>query len=105
VDLSALSLALAAFEAQDPTRFPLHHARLFLEVAGAEPCTFEYLEQALNITNSSVSRTVAALSDRNRHGERGHRLLACERDPDEGRRYLVRLSPKGRLLLQHLQRI
>lgn len=105
MDLDSLSLALAAFAAQDPTRFPLHHARLFIEVARAEPCTFEHLEQALNLTNSSVSRSVAALSDQNRHGERGYRLLTVDRDPAERRRFLVRLSAKGRILLQHLQRI
>jgi DNA-binding MarR family transcriptional regulator len=105
MDLASLALALGTFATQDPTRFPLHHARLFLEVALNEPATFEHLEQALNLTNSSVSRSVAALSDRNRHGDRGYRLLTVERDPEEGRRFLVRLSPKGRLLLQQLQRI
>jgi len=105
MDLDKLALALEAFAAQDPTRFPLHHARLLLEVAAHEPATFEHLESALNLTNSSVSRSVAALSDRNRHGDRGYRLLTVERDPAEGRRYLVRLSAKGRLLLQQLQRI
>ena len=105
MDLASLSQALAVFAAQDPTRFPLHQARLFLEVAATEPCTFEHLEEALNLTNSSVSRSVSALSDRNRHGDRGYRLLTVERDPDEGRRLLVRLSSKGRTLLQQLQRI
>jgi DNA-binding MarR family transcriptional regulator len=105
MDLVQLSQALAAFATQDPTRFPLHHARLFLEVAAAEPATFEHLQETLNLTNSSVSRSVSALSDRNRHGDRGYRLLAVERDPSEGRRYLVRLSSKGRTLLQQLQRI
>lgn len=96
---------MAAFAEQDPTRFPLHHARLFLEVARTEPCTFEHLERELNLTNSSVSRTVSALSERNRHGDRGYRLLTIERDPEEYRRFLVRLSPKGRHLLQRLQRL
>jgi DNA-binding MarR family transcriptional regulator len=105
MDLGQLSQALTVFSAQDPTRFPLHHARLFLEVARAEPCTFEHLQEALNLTNSSVSRSVSALSERNRHGDRGYRLLSFERDPDEGRRYLVRLSSKGRLLLQQLERL
>jgi DNA-binding MarR family transcriptional regulator len=105
MDLGELSAALSAFAEQDPTRFPLHHARLFLEVGRHEPCTFERLEQALNLTNSSVSRSVSALSERNRQGERGYRLLTVQRDPTEGRRFLVRLTSKGRTLLQRLERI
>jgi DNA-binding MarR family transcriptional regulator len=105
MDLASLALALGIFAAQDPTHFPLHHARLFLEVALHEPVTFEHLEKALNLTNGSVSRSVSALSDRNRRGDRGYRLLTVERDPAENRRFVVRLSPKGRLLLQQLQRL
>jgi DNA-binding MarR family transcriptional regulator len=103
MDLDCLTRALGLFAAQDPIRFPLHHARLFLEVATSEPCSFEHLEERLSLTNSSISRSVSALSDRNRHGDRGYRLLTVERDPAEGRRFLVRLSPKGRLLLQQLE--
>ena len=40
-----------------------------------------------------------------RHGDRGYRLLTVERDPEEGRRFLVRLSPKGRQLLKQLERL
>lgn len=105
MDLDSLGSALSLFAAQDPTGLPLHHVRLWLEVARQGSCTFEHLEEALQLTNSSVSRSVAALSDRNRHGDRGLRLLQVERDPAMGRRFLVRLSPKGRLLAKEIDRI
>lgn len=105
MDLAQLSQALTAFSTLSPVTFPLHQAQLFLEVAQSEPCTFEHLEQALNLTNSSVSRSVAALSDVNRHGSKGYQLLAMERDPRERRRYVVRLSARGKALLKQLKQL
>lgn len=103
MDLDQLARALNAFAAMDPTNFPLHHAQLFIEVARKEQCTFAELQEAMSLTNGSVSRTVAALSDVNRHGEPGFRLVEVFKDPGQPRRYLVRLSPRGKALLKQLK--
>lgn len=87
----------------DPIGFPLHHAQLFVEVARRDRCTFAELEEALSLTNGSVSRSVSALGEINRHGQPGYRLLETFKDPDQPRRYLVRLSPRGKALLRQLQ--
>ncbi len=106
MDLAQLSQALSEFALHEPTRLPLHQVRLFLEVARHEPVTFEHLEQALGLTHGSVSRSVSALAQVNRHGEAGYRLLKVARDPEPGRRrYLVSLSANGRLLKNQLERI
>lgn len=103
MDLDQLARALNAFAAIDPRNFPLHHIQLFVEVARRGHCTFRDLETALDLTNGSVSRTFNALGEHNRHGEPGHRLLEAFPDPDEPRRFLVRLAPRGRALLRQLQ--
>lgn len=103
MDLVQLARALNAFAAMDPTIFPLHFAQLYLEVARRGQCTFAELEEALNLTNGSVSRTVSALGEVNRSGGQGYQLLEILKDPDQPRRYLVRLSPKGKALLRQLK--
>lgn len=94
---------LAAFAVFSPTSFPLHHAQLFLVVARDGPCTFAHLQEALNISNGTVSRTVDALGTEHWRGYPGHGLLEAYRDPEEGRRFLVRLTSKGRALVRQLQ--
>lgn len=103
MDLDQLARALNAFAAMDPINFPLHHVQVFIEVARSGKCTFAELQEAMNLTNGSVSRTVAALSDVNRHGQPGFRLVEVFKDPEQPRRYLVRLSPRGKALLKQLK--
>ncbi len=104
MDLDQLERAVDAFSVLDPFAFPLHYIKLFLEVARRERCTFAELEEALNITHGSVSRSVAALSDTNRYGQPGYGLLELHKDPRQTRRYLVMVSPKGKRLLTLLKR-
>jgi DNA-binding MarR family transcriptional regulator len=103
MDLDQLAGALNAFAALDPTGFPLHHAQLFVEVARRGHCTYAELGEALNLTNGSVSRSVAAMSDTNRYGGMGHCLLETYKDPVQPRRYQVRLSAKGKALLRQIE--
>jgi DNA-binding MarR family transcriptional regulator len=51
-------------------------------------------------STATNSRTVQRLSAINRKGKPGFGLVAVERDPREGRRYLALLSAKGRAFLQ-----
>lgn len=103
MDLSQLERALAAFSVLSPTQFPIHHMQVFLVVANQGRCTYEDLETALNLSNSTVSRTVHALGDTHRRGYDGHGLLETFRDPDEGRRFMVRLTAKGKALVRQLE--
>jgi DNA-binding MarR family transcriptional regulator len=103
MDLDQLSAALAAFSVLEPTALPLHHVQVFLMVAQMESCLYEDIEKNLGLSNASVSRTVNALSDVHRTGREGLRLLRVARDPDEGRRYRVSLSSRGRALLRQIK--
>lgn len=106
MELDQLAAAADAFAAQhdDPTAVPLHHFRLFLEVARVGGrATYRQLENALALNNSSVSRTVNALGAEHRTGRPGLGLLTTYPDPEEGRRLVVALTPKGSALLRQLQ--
>lgn len=101
--LRQLESALAAFALFSPTSFPVHHAQVFLLVAEKGSASYREIEQALNLSNSTVSRTVHALGDTHRKGYEGLGLLKVDRDKDEGRRFVVRLTAKGIALLRHLE--
>jgi YD repeat-containing protein len=103
MDLRQLERALAAFSVLNPTSLPVHHAQVFLFVACNGPCSYEDLEEALDLSNSTISRTVHALGDQHRKGYDGHGLLEAIRDPEEGRRYIVRLTAKGKAFLRQLE--
>ncbi|MEB3169086.1 MAG: hypothetical protein VKK97_10200 [Synechococcaceae cyanobacterium] len=103
MDLPKLEGALAAFAVLSPSAFPMHHAQLFLHVARAQPCTYQELMEALSLSNGTISRAVAALGTEHWRGYPGHGLLDVYRDPAEGRRFLVRLTAKGRALVRQLE--
>lgn len=102
MDLDQLARALRVFAAQD-LALPLHHCQLFLVVAEQGPCTYRDLERELSLSNSSVSRTCTALSETHRSGRPGLNLLELYQDPEEGRRFRVRLSKQGRNVVRQLQ--
>ena len=103
MDLPQLARALAAFAVFDPTHFPIHFAQVFLVVAQKGQCTFQQVMADLDLSNSAVSRTVMALGETNRKGQPGFDLLTTIRDPGEGRRFLIMLTPKGKALYRSLQ--
>lgn len=105
MDLNQLGNALAAVSALSSQTFPIHHLEVFLLVAEKGRCTYEEIQEELNLANSSTSRTVHALGATHRKGYDGLDLLQVTRDPDEGRRYLVTLTPKGEKLKRTLQRL
>ena len=101
--LRQLAAALEIFAGLCEPAIPLHHAQLFLQVAATESCTYRELEEALGLSNASVSRTVTALADQHRTGRAGLELLEVFHDPREGRRYRVRLSPRGKKIIKQLE--
>lgn len=98
MDLRELERSLAVFASLDPTHLPIHFAQVFLVVAQEEPCTLRVIEERLDLSNSAVSRTINALGALNRKGHEGFGLVTVVRDPAEGRRFLVQLTPKGKAL-------
>ena len=103
MDLRQLERALASFAVFDPTHFNLHHAQVFVYVALQGNPTYADIEEALSLTNSSVSRTVNALGAQHRKGHDGKGLLEGYPDPDDKRRFLVRLTAKGKALMRQIE--
>jgi DNA-binding MarR family transcriptional regulator len=97
--------ALHIFATLDPTHLPIHFSQVLLVVAESEPCTFRCIAQRLDLSNSAVSRTIHALGLVNRKGQEGFDLVQVVRDPAEGRRFLVQLTPKGRAVVRALEAI
>lgn len=103
MDLRQLERSLAAFAVLDPASFPLHHAQVFVVVALQGTPTYGDIEEALNLTNSSVSRTVNALGATHRRGYSGLGLLETFPDPEDMRRFRVRLTAKGKALMRQIE--
>ena len=68
---------------------------------GADGVSMQTISQKLDIAQSSVSRNCYKLGDRTRDGI-GIGLLQSFKDPEEGRRKLVRLTAKGRRVFKTL---
>jgi DNA-binding MarR family transcriptional regulator len=105
MDLRQLARAVDQFAVLDPTHLPAHFIQVFLAVASDGPCTFRVIEDRLSLSNSAVSRTINALGATNRKGHPGFDLVTVERDPQEGRRFLVMLTAKGKALKRQLEAI
>lgn len=106
MQIKRLKKAFAAFSAYEKTHLPIHFAEVILTVAEHQDgCTFKQIENSLDLTNSAVSRTVMALGSEDRKGQPGYGLLTTQRDPLEGRRYVVKLTGAGNKLLNDLQAI
>ena len=91
--------------ADEPTHLYVHTAAAFLEIARRKRATFEEIAKALGITPSSVSRIVAALGERHRTGRPGFGWVYTNRDPEEGRRFIALLTPKGEAIARLLREL
>ena len=100
--LKQIEQGLACFSCLSPTHFPNHFAQVFLVVAQHQPITYAELEKAMGLSNSAISRTIAALGKEHRKGTPGYGLCDVIKDPAEGRRHLVMLTPKGEALKRQL---
>lgn len=105
MDLDQLARALDAFAVHEPTHLYLHHVQVFLEVARHNRRTYDEVAKTLSITPASVSRIALSLSDTHRKGHPGLSLLEIHRDPEEGRRFVLVLSPKGKALARQLRNL
>lgn len=103
MDLDQLARALDVFKTLDPAQLPAHRIRFFLEIAQHGPIDYRELEERLVTSNASVSRNVQALSDIREDGRAGFGLVETFKDPADGRRFLVRLTTRGKHLMNQLR--
>ena len=78
------------------SEMPIQMASVFLRVTMQPGITIKELMTLEDISQSSASRNVAALSDWNRARKAGHGLIQAVEDPYERRRKIVTLTPKGK---------
>ena len=105
MDLRQLAHAFEVFGALDPGALPLHHAQIFLFIAEEGSTTFRKIEEKFALSNASASRVVNSLSNAARHRQTSLGLCDVYIDPEEGRRYRVKLSKKGKALYRSLEAI
>ena len=77
----------------------------FLYVASHDDCLKGDLEKALTFSTASGSRNTDWLSEFHRLNKAGLGLIVKSRDQTNRRRQVLKLSPKGRILVQHLKTI
>ena len=75
----------------------------FLYIASHETCHKQALEDDLCLTTASASRNTDWLSKTHRLNKPGLDLIIKEVDPTNKRRVQLRLSPKGKRLIQSIK--
>ena len=63
------------------------------------------LETLGQFSRASASRYAKALSDKDRHGNPGLELATYERKPQDDRTKVLRLTPKGHMILSQISNI
>mgnify|MGYP004448671141 CR=1 FL=1 len=84
---------------------PIQMAVVFLNVANAEGISMTELYKSSGISQASCSRNVAALSKLHRLDKPGLDLVFTKEDPQERRRKIVFLTPKGKLLAEKISKL
>ena len=108
MDRSRLSAALEVIGSSCDGSIPLHQIALVLFVGEHGPggCTYAAIENRLGISNAAASRSVNSLSVSARHRQTEPMgLVEKIIDPEEGRRYRVRLTKKGLALMRALDQL
>ena len=100
--LNRLLSALAPAADLLPGAMMAHHIQVLLLVARAGSVTYKGLGDALNLSNASISRSVDAMGAQPRRRQEGLGLLEKYPDPEEGRRYLVRLTRRGHAIVRQM---
>jgi DNA-binding MarR family transcriptional regulator len=98
---NVLAAAIAEFRKYDP-EMPIQQAVLLLLVFLTPGISMKDLSESAGLAQSSVSRSVAALSKVHRLGKPGLDLVVAEEDPAERRRKIVRLTRRGELLMEDI---
>ena len=102
--MAKLAQAIEHFRTLDK-EIPAQVIATFLYVASHNDCYKGDLEKALAFSTASGSRNTDWLSEFHRLNKAGLGLLIKYRDPSNRRKQIVKLSPKGRILVQQLKTI
>lgn len=105
MDLGELAAGLEMLGSLDPGALPLHHCQVLLFLAERGSCTYREIEDRFDLSNASASRIVNSLGEHSGHRKAPLGLVRVEIDPNEGRRYRVRLSKKGEAVIRALRGI
>ena len=97
-NLVGLSKIIDLFRLMD-REVPAQVISTFLYIAAHENCHKQALEEDLNMTTASASRNTDWLSSHHRLKKPGLGLIIKEQDPVNRRRLTLRLSSKGRALV------
>jgi len=82
----------------------IQSAAVLLRVAANEvPMKMKDIASDLGISQASVSRNIGYLGGVNRHHEKGHNLVEAYEDPNERRRKLCKLTPKGKRFIKGME--
>ncbi len=75
---------------------------ILFEIASQPGLTQQELANRTGMALSSISRNLMALGEWNRSGKPGLSLIETADDPEERRRHIAFLSPKGRSLVHRI---
>lgn len=102
--MAKLAQAIEHFRTLDK-EIPAQVIATFLYVASHDDCSKVDLEKALAFSSASGSRNTDWLSDFHRLNKAGLGLIVKYRDPTNRRKQILKLSPKGRILVNQLKTI
>ena len=102
--MQKLAQAVELFRTHDK-EIPAQVIATFLYVASHDDCAKVDLEKALAFSSASGSRNTDWLSEFHRLNKAGLGLLIKYRDPTNRRKQILKLSPKGRILVNQLKQI
>lgn len=90
---------LAVFQTEVNEHMSLQLAHTFLMVSLSEGKSLREYSELAGVAQSSMSRRLLDLGQKNRNNEPGHLLIERQQDPMELRKNIYTLSPKGRRLV------
>lgn len=92
---------IEAFREMRP-EMPMHMASAFLLIAMKPGITQRELLNLSEIAQATMSRNIAALTERDRHGKPGMNLVIQRRDPMDARNLMLFLTQDGHSLVNRL---
>jgi DNA-binding MarR family transcriptional regulator len=87
------------------TEVPGQLVSVFCYIASHNPCNLQAIKESLGLTDNSTSRNTDWLSDYHRLGKPGMGLIKKYTDPQNFRRRVVKLTPKGEAMVQSIKEI
>ena len=84
---------------------PAQTAHVLFVIAQHPGITVQQLMKRTKLSQASCSRNITRLSEINRHGKPGFGLIVARRDPNEPRRHVMHLTPKGQQFMAVIEDI